>query len=147
MAVLMKYIYQNRRGANSSFFSTSPCTILATGIWFLKILVLIAQFSLVGKKIFPHTLTFEQVRLAAISLWAHLNERLNLHRFCSEIFHTISDKNESMAMHFRTHLFVSIWNSCTKAEKKPEKMLRTAVLSSDRYLRCLTFVLVSQCCL
>ena len=111
MAVLMKYIYQNRRGVNSNFFSSLILFSFLfiyhfwndvsghTSIWFVKMSRVLHSF-LSLEKIFPPALTFEQVRL-----WLHSNERLNLHRFCTEIFHTIFDKNESMAIHLHTQLF------------------------------------------
>lgn len=77
MAVLMKYIYQNRRGVNSNFFSSLILFSFLfiyhfwndvsghTSIWFVKMSRVLHSF-LSLEKIFPPTLTFEQVRLAAI---------------------------------------------------------------------------------
>ena len=77
MVVLMKYIYQNRRGVNSNFFSSLILFSFSfiyhfwndvsghTSIWFVKMSRVLHSF-LSLEKIFPPTLTFEQVRLAAI---------------------------------------------------------------------------------
>ena len=70
MAVLMKYIYQNRRGVNSNFFSSLILFSFLfiyhfwndvsghTSIWFVKMSRVLHSF-LSLEKIFPPTLTFE----------------------------------------------------------------------------------------
>ena len=83
MAVHMKYIHQNRRGVNSNFFSSLILFSFLfiyhfwsdvsghTSIWFVKMSRVLHSF-LSLEKLFPPTLTFEQVRLAAIFAVASL---------------------------------------------------------------------------
>ena len=75
--------YQNRRGVNSNFFSSLILFSFLfiyhfwndvsghTSIWFVKMSRVLHSF-LSLEKIFPPTLTFEQVRLAAIFAVASL---------------------------------------------------------------------------